>query len=161
MKVLTQSVKTLSLLVVVLVALNLSGCAVAELAAVAPNLGSLADADSTDSDLITVQVTRTSGDAFISNVNNIARDLGYQVHAMDGKGTTERQVVLVKQSQNILEAAIGRGWQYAVDVKLENDGHTVQVSAQTKGNNHRGDPGTAHKLVEEFKARLVTIYARK
>ena len=142
-------VKTLGMLIAVCGALTLSGCALG------PSVGQLMDMPASDSDLATIQVPHTSGTAFVNNVKDIAHQLGYEIHAMDGKGETERQVLLHKQSTDMVGAFIGRDWQESVLITMEADGRTVQVTAKIVGNNHKADPGTAKKVVEEFKAHLL------
>ncbi len=147
-------VKNLGLFLVVCLSLTtLSGCA---------DIGQMVDMPTSDSDLSTMQVVpHLSGDEFVSNVKNIAHQLKYEIRGIEGKGKTERSVLLHKQSTDIAGALVGRDWQEAVAIDLEEDGHTIQVSAKIVGNGHRADPGTAKNLVDEFKARLATTYASK
>ncbi len=146
------SIKTFGLFITLGVALTLSGCA---------DLGQLVDMPTSDSDLSTMQVPHLSGDEFVSNVKDIAQQLKYEIRGIEGKGKTERSVLLHRQSTDLAGALVGRDWQEAVAINLEADGHTIQVSAKIVGNGHRADPGTAKNLVDEFKARLATTYARK
>ena len=142
------------------VALFLSGCAAIGVASLAPELGALADLPSSDSDLSSVQLaTPMTGDAFVEGMKTIAGRHAYQVAGVNGKGTTERVVVLVKEGESYAETFIGRSWRYIVALGLEGDGRTIQVQAKTWGNNHRGDPGTAKKVVDEFKASMEQLYA--
>ncbi|MDO8566622.1 MAG: hypothetical protein Q7R58_00525 [bacterium] len=140
--------------------LGLEGCAALGVASLAPELGALADLPSSDSDLFVVQLAAPmTGESFVENAKEIARRLEYQVVAVRGNGVTERAVVLTKENRSYAETFIGRDWRYTVILGLEEDGRTVQVNAKTWGNNHRGDPGTARKVVDEFKGSLGQLYA--
>jgi hypothetical protein len=145
--------------------LTLTGCV--ELAAnllvggasIASSAGGLVDTPSTDSDMTTVQLSTTS-DEFVERVKAAAHDLGYQIQGVNGLTEKSRGVLLHKQSDDLGGALIGRDWQYTIAINLMENG-TTQISATTQGNNHKGDPGTAKKLVDEFKTRLVAAYATR
>ncbi len=152
----------LLLFVAALMLPNLSGCGAAAIASLAPNIGSLADQDSTDSDMAIVRLARpATGDAFVKNARAIAERLGYHVAGVNGHGATERGVLLTKQSTDLAGAFIGRDWKYVVALNLAETGQSVQIIAKTMGNNHRADPGTARRIIESFQKELVARYASK
>ena len=156
-------VKTLGLFITLGVALTLSGCGVAASALVggvdiAMNGGTLVDMPSTDAYRSSVKIPALPPDQFVDRIISVARDLGYRIDETDDRGARA-----IRESRDLAGTLIGRDWKEILAVNLDKDGRTVLISAKTIGNNHRGDPGTAKKIIDEFKTHLLssTVAAKK
>lgn len=147
----------------VLVLLSLSGCSavangIVGGANIAMHGGTLVDMPSTDAYQSSVKIPSLPPGQFMDRVIGVARDLGYRIDGADDSGAR-----VIRESRNLADAVIGRDWAEVLAINLDKDGRTVLISAKTQGNNHRGDPGTAKKIIEEFKAHLLssTVTAKK
>lgn len=136
----------------------LSGCMAASLASLAPNIGSLADADSMDAGEATLQLS-TTPKHFVNDASTVAHELGYQLASAENQDGA-RGIVVYKQLTNWGAALIGKDWRTVATIELQKDGHTVIIETQIKGNNHRADPGTGKKAAEEIKAKFIEFYRR-
>ncbi len=115
---------------------------------------------SSDADMSSFELATGTPDLFVENAKAAARRLEYQITAVNGSGTA-RFVVATKNTMNTGGFGGAAMTYIVVTLQLESDGRTIRITSQNQSNSGAGEPGSAKKVIEEFKENLLTLYAAK